>query len=125
MAPRARREEPFVLAPDPSAAAQRQGWPALARPLIALWAVMIAGLVAFLVFGSVRIGAGFWIGRRMSIRDIWSRFLVYLADQGASPAIVVAVTAAAAVTAVGVGFALWLALGLEDAPTESPPDDMS
>jgi hypothetical protein len=123
VAPHARHEDPLALGGEPAAVAEPRHRASLAWPLVALWAAMIAGFIAFLVFGSVRIGAGYWIGRRMPIREIWTRFLAYLGDQGASPAIVAAVAATVAVTAVGVGWALWLALGLTDAPAEPPPDD--
>jgi hypothetical protein len=84
---------------------------------------MVMALLGFLALGSVRIGAGNWIGRRMPIRDIWSRFLEYLADQGASPVLVVAVTAALAVAAVATGFTLWLALALRDADSSFSADE--
>jgi hypothetical protein len=84
---------------------------------------MVGGLAAFLAVGSLRIGAGNWIGLRLPVRQIWARFLGYLADQGASPALVMAVVAAAAITLLGAAWALWLALALRDATPETPMDD--
>jgi hypothetical protein len=88
--------------------------PAMPRPLAVLWAGMVIALIAFLAFGSLRIGAGNWIGRRMPVRNVWSRFLEYLTDQGASPALVTVVVAAAAVTLVTAAYLLWLSFSLED-----------
>jgi hypothetical protein len=93
------------------------------RLLLVLWAFIVAALAVFLVFGSVRIGAGNWIGRRMPIREIWARFLGFLADQGASPALVVLVTAAAAIALVAAGYVVWLAFALHDAPAPVPDGD--
>jgi hypothetical protein len=52
------------------------------------------------------------------VREIWSRFLGYLRDQGASTAIVVVVSVLAGLTVVLAAYCLWLALALQDA---SPP----
>lgn len=84
---------------------------------------MIAAAVAFLVLGSLRIGAGNWIGRWMPVREIWTRFLGYLAEQGASATLVMAVAIAAGGALVAAGIALWLALGLRDAPAVPPADE--
>lgn len=97
--------------------------PALSRPLVILWVGMVAAIVVFVALGSLRIGAGNWIGRRMPIREIWSRFIGYLADEGASAMIVLGVTLAAAITLIGAAYALWLAFALKDAPVASLPDD--
>lgn len=84
---------------------------------------MVAGLAVFLLAGSVRIGAGNWIGRRMSIRQVWARFLDYVADLGASPAIVAVVVAAAVIALGAAAYALWLAFDLKDASTSEPSND--
>lgn len=97
--------------------------PALPRPLAVLWAGVVLAIVAFLVLGSLRIGAGNWIGRQMPVRDIWMRFLGYLTDQGASAALVMAVAVAAGAALVAAGIALWLALALRDAPAMPPADE--
>jgi hypothetical protein len=80
---------------------------------------MVGGLAIFLVFGSLHVGAGSWFGRQLPVREIWSRFLGYLWDQGASTAIVVVVSVLAGLTVVLAAYCLWLALALRDA---SPPE---
>lgn len=113
------RSAPEAVAPLPEAARLRspRAW------LVVLWGAIIVGLAGFLIFGTVRIGVGHWMGRRMPVREIWSRFLGYLSDQGAQPIVVGAVVAAAAMTLVGAGYALWLAFALTDAPVETPLDE--
>ena len=117
------------------AEASREGvvwsFPFLSRALVLLWLGLVLGTAAFLTLGSLRIGAGARIGRRMPVREIWSRFLAYLADQGWSAALVVAVSAAAAVALICAAIALWLAFGLRDehpvpdadASTAMPPSE--
>ncbi len=90
-------------------------FPLLSRALVMLWIGLVLGTAAFLTLGSLRLGAGDRIGRRMAIREIWGRFLGYLADQGASSTLIIAVGAAAAIALIAAGIALWLALGLRDA----------
>jgi hypothetical protein len=84
---------------------------------------MVVALAAFLVFGSLRIGAGNWIGRRMPVHEVWTRFLGYLADQGASAPLVMAVVAAAAATLIVAACHLWLAFSLQDERPQAPVDD--
>lgn len=109
------------------AEASREGvvtsFPVLSRPLVVLWIGLVLGMVAFLALGSLRIGAGNRIGRRMPIREIWSSFLAYLAEQGASAALVAAVVAAAVIALIAAAIALWLAFGLRDAYPQSPNDE--
>ena len=81
--------------------------------------------VAFFAFGSVEIGAGQWSGRRLPVREIWSRFNRFLIDQGASTGVIVAVSAAAAIALVGAGYAFWLALNLQDQAPDAPDDASS
>ena len=97
--------------------------PVPSRPLVLLWIALALGTVAFLALGSLRIGAGNRIGRRMPVRESWSNFLAYLADQGASPALVIAIVAAAVIALIAAGIAVWLAFGLRDAYLESPHDE--
>ena len=92
-------------------------------PLRVLWAAMAAGLVTFLLFGSIQVGAGNWFGRRMSVRQIWTRFLDYLSDLGASPGLVVLVAASAGIALAAAAFALWLAFSLRDMSASEPTDD--
>jgi hypothetical protein len=87
-----------------------------------LWAGMVLATAGFLVAGRLRIGAGNWIGRRMPAREIWSRYVDFLTDHGASGTLVFVVTAAAIATLVIAAFAFWLALALKDAPPPSAAD---
>ena len=87
-----------------------------------LWAGSVLAILGFLAFGSFRIGAGNLIGRRMSVRVIWSRFLDFLTDLGASRPLIFFVTAAVIAALVLAAIALWLALGLRDAPPEPVAD---
>jgi hypothetical protein len=91
-----------------------------------VWAGSVLATVGFLAFGTLRIGAGNWIGRRMPVRVVWSRFLDFLTDLGASGPLIFLVTAAAVATLVVAAIALWLALGLRDAqptpPADTPPE---
>jgi hypothetical protein len=86
--------------------------------LTILWAGSVLAILGFLAFGSLRIGAGNLIGRRTSVRVIWSRFIDFLTDMGAPGPLIFFVTAAAIAALVLSAIALWLALGLRDAPRE-------
>jgi hypothetical protein len=97
-------------------------FPALPRSLMVLWAGLVVATGGFLVTGRLRIGAGNWIGRRMPAREIWSRFLDFLADHGASGPLIPIVTAAAIASLLIAALAFWLALALRDAPPESAAD---
>jgi ABC-type sulfate transport system permease component len=77
---------------------------------------MVLAIAGFILLGSLRVGAGNWMGRQMPVREIWSRYVGYLTDQGASTALVVAVTAAAVVALIAAAVGLGLALGLRDDP---------
>ena len=72
---RTQREETRTLPAEAPAEPVARSFPMLPRLLMVLWAVSVLATVGFLVFGTLRIGAGNWIGRRMPIRLIWSRFL--------------------------------------------------
>jgi hypothetical protein len=90
--------------------------------IVAAWAAMVGAMAVLLVFGTVEIGAGNWLGRQLGITEIWSRFLGYLASQGASPLIVLLVATAAALSLVTAALILWLALTLRDQPRGAPDD---
>ncbi len=119
---RARREEMLTLPVDGPAKGVARRLPALPRSLMILWAALVLATGGFLVIGTLRIGAGNWIGRRMPVREIWSRFLGFLTGLGASGSLVLLVIAAAVVALVVAAVAFWLALALQDAPPESPTD---
>ncbi len=119
----ARRNEVLAPAAEEPRETVAAAIPAVCRPLAFLWAAMVLATVAFLLLGSLRVGAGNWIGRRMPVREIWARFLGYLADQGASAALVMAVIAAAGVALAAAAIAAWLAFGLKDARPEPAADD--
>lgn len=96
------------------------------RPLAlaAGWLLTTVGLIWFIYAGSVRVGAGHWLGQRLRVRVIWSRFLDFLADHGAN-ALMVGLVALMAVTALLGGLALlWWVLGLRagDAEPTVTPD---
>ena len=99
-----------------------QSSPVLPRLLLVLWIGSVLATVAFLAIGTLRIGAGNWIGRRMPLHVIWSRFLEFLNDLGASRPLIFLVAAAAIAALVLSAVALWLALGLRDVPPEPVVD---
>ena len=49
--------------------------------LAAGWLLFTVGLGWFLFAGSVRVGAGHWLGQRLRVRVIWSRFIDFLAEK--------------------------------------------
>jgi hypothetical protein len=120
---RARSETTRPPANDAAPDAAQSAISALPSWRAALWLGIALVTVAFIAFGSIEIGAGAWIGRRLPVREIWSRFNRFLLDQDASPAVIVAVSAAAALALVAAGYALWLALTLEDRTPDAPGDD--
>ena len=119
---RAGREELLTLPKEMPAETVRRSLPALPRSLMILWAGLVLATAGFLVTGRLRIGAGNWIGRRMPAREIWSRFVGFLTDHGASGPVVLLVTAAAVAALVIAALSFWLALGLRDAPPDSAAD---
>jgi hypothetical protein len=119
---RAQREEMLTMPAEAPAQAVARSFPALPRSLMILWAGFVLATAGFLVTGRLRIGAGNWIGRRMPAREIWSSFLDFLTDHGASGPLILFVTAAAVVALLIAALALWLALALRDAPPESVGD---
>ena len=73
---RAQREEMLPLAAERPAKAAARSFPVLPCSLMILWAGMVLVTGGFLLTGTMRIGAGNWIGRRMPVHEIWSRFLL-------------------------------------------------
>jgi hypothetical protein len=119
---RGQREEMVRLPAEAPADEVARLFPALPRSLMVLWAGLVVATGGFLVTGRLRIGAGNWIGRRMPAREIWSRFLDFLADHGASGPLIPIVTATAIAALLIAALAFWLALALRDAPPESAAD---
>jgi hypothetical protein len=119
---RAQREEMLPLAAERPAKAAARSFPVLPRSLMILWAGLVLATGGFLMTGTLRIGAGNWIGRRMPVREIWSRFVGFLTEHGASGLLILFVTAAAILALLVAALALWLALALRDAPPESAAD---
>jgi hypothetical protein len=116
---RGQREEMRTLPAEASAEPAGQSFLALPRLFVVLWAVSVLATVAFLAIGTLRIGAGHWVGRRIPVHRVWSRFLDFLSDLGAPGPLVFLVAAVAIAALVLSAVALWLALGLRDAPAES------
>jgi len=77
-APRAVREESRLPA-EPVALLAVSSVPIITRILLALWLLIVAATAVYLVAGTARVGAGFWIGRRMPVQVIWANFLGWLA----------------------------------------------
>jgi hypothetical protein len=119
---RAQREEMLTLPAEAPAEEGDRPFPALPRSLVILWAGLVLATGGFLVTGRLRIGAGRSIGRRMPAREVWSRFLGFLTDHGASASLILIVTAAAIAALIIAALALWLALALRDAPVASAAD---
>jgi hypothetical protein len=90
-----------------------------------LWAGICFAIVVFLAFGTVRIGAGNWLGLRMSVRRVWSHYTRFLVEEGASAPTIAAVTAVAIASLLGAAVVLWLAFGVRDSPGNPPSDDVS
>ncbi len=121
-ATRAVREESRLPA-EPVALPTASTVPVASRVLFALWVLIVAAIAVYLVAGTARVGAGFWIGRRMPVRVIWADFLGWLADKGASPLLVGAIVATAVVSLVLMAAVLWVAFALRDAPSSVAADD--
>lgn len=96
------------------------------RPLVVAvtWLLFTIGLVWFIYAGAVRVGAGQWYGQRLRVRVIWSRFVDFLADKGATAIMVGLVGVAAIATLIGSLLLLWMVLRLResDPETTEPPD---
>lgn len=121
--PTVSRDERVTLPAERAAEEPGASSPRRSRALLALWAALVLLLVAFLWFGSVRIGAGNWVGRRMDVPAIWDRFTGYLADQGATPALVTTVTLAAVVALAGSALVVLLAFTMRDDDERSGAGD--
>ena len=109
------------MAEEPAPAAGTRVRMVVPRPLSLLWAAIVVAIIAFLVFGTVRIGAGTWIGLRLPVRRIWARFTTYLVEEGASEAMVAGVIAVALLALIGSAVVLWLAFALRDQPGDRGP----
>src|SRR5215212_3818105 len=99
-----------------------RSFPVLPRSLMILWAGIVLATAGFLVAGTLRIGSGNRIGRRMPVREIWSRFHGFLTNLAAPGPLIPLVTALAITTLVLAAVALWLALSLRDARSDSVAD---
>lgn len=121
-APRAVREESRLQA-EPVARPSVSSVPALSRVLLALWILIVAAVAVYLVAGTTRVGAGLWIGRHMPVRVIWTDYLRWLAEQGASPLLVAAIVVVTAISLALMAALLWLAFNLRDAPSHVASND--
>jgi hypothetical protein len=95
------------------------------RPLALLWAVFVAALAAFLAFGVLRVGGGFRIGSRLTVREIWSQFVAFLAGKGFTPVLITGVTLLLFASLVLAAIYLWFAFMLKDGDLDVPADDIS
>lgn len=120
-----RREETLPRAAEAAPVAVPRVRAFAIRPLAWLWAGIVGVIGAFLVFGTVRIGAGNWTGLRMSVRRIWSHFVRFLAEQGASAAVITGVTVVAVAALIGSAAVLWLAFAVKDEAGEPLEDSAS
>jgi hypothetical protein len=95
---------------------------ALRRPLTlaAGWLLFTVALVWFIYAGSVRVGAGHWLGQRLRVRIIWSRFLDFLADHGANSLMVGIVALMVVMTLLGSLALLWWVLAQRAGDAEPP-----
>ncbi|MDQ2652975.1 MAG: hypothetical protein M3Z20_08010 [Chloroflexota bacterium] len=95
---------------------------AFRRPLTlaAGWLLFTVGLAWFIYAASVRVGAGHWLGQRLRVRVIWSRFLDFLADHGANSLMVGLVVLMAVMTLLGSLALLWWVLGQRAGDAEPP-----
>jgi len=84
------------------------------------WVVFTVGLAWFLYAGTVRVGAGHWLGQRLRVQVIWSRFLAFLADHGANSTMVGLVVLTAALTLLGSLGLLWWVMGQRIGDAEPP-----
>ena len=82
------------------------------------WLLFTVGLAWFILAGSVRVGAGHWLGQRLRVRLIWTRFLDFLADHGANPVLVGLVSLTAVTTLLGSLALLWWVMGQRNAEAE-------
>jgi hypothetical protein len=118
-----RREESLPISEEPAPTVGTRVRAVVPRPLLLLWAGIVVAIIVFLVFGTVRIAAGDWIGLRLPVRRIWARFTTYLVEEGATGAMVVGVTAVALLALLGSAVVLWLAFALRDHPDDQIPGD--
>lgn len=88
--------------------------------LTAGWLVFALGLAWFVYAGSVRVGAGHWLGQRLRVRVIWARFLDFLADHGANPLMIGLVVLTALLTLLGSLVLLWWVLAQRNSDPEPP-----
>lgn len=91
--------------------------------LIAIWAVLIALLVAFFAFGSVTIYPRGGLDRKMRIDHIWALFRDDLPTVGHQAVLSAFFYGSIALMVIGMAWALFLALGTRtvDGPGEREP----
>lgn len=113
-------EETTIDRPVPSEASRQVD--VMRRPLLLAlgWLLFTAVLAWFIFAGSVRVGAGHWLGQRLRVRIIWMRYLDFLSDHGASPLVVGLVAVAAVLTLLGSLAMLWWVLGRGSGDAEPP-----
>lgn len=91
------------------------------RLLFVLWVAFAMFIVGFLSLGTVRVEAGNWIGRRLSVVRIWQYFVDFLADKGATAPMIAGVAVVALFAVLSAIYLLWLAFGLQDERETNEP----
>ncbi len=113
-APGTRSDDAIVLPMETTVGVTAPALLAHKRVRFIIWAGFALFIVGFLSLGTVRVGAGNWIGRRMSIVRIWQHFVDFLADKGAAAPLIAGVAVVALFAVLGAIYLLWLAFGLRD-----------
>ena len=81
---RAQREELLTLPTEVPAETVRRSLPALPRSLMILWAGLVLATAGLPGIRKAEDRRWNLMGRRMPAREIWSRFVGFLTDHGAS-----------------------------------------
>ena len=120
-APGTHSDEAIVLSPETTIHATSPALLQHKRMLFVLWAAFALFIAGFLGFGMVRVGAGNWSGRRLSVVRIWQYFVDFLADKGANAPIIATVAIVALFAVLSTIYLLWLAFGLQDERETNEP----
>lgn len=111
-----------TIASQPAAVRRGRLARVLGRPITLAvgWLAFVIGLGWFIAAGSVHVGAGHWLGQRLRVRVIWSRFVDYLGDHGATSLTVGLVLLTTLLTLLGSLVLLWWVIGRDNGDSEPP-----